>query len=58
VGLEGLTIYKWVIRGDAQVSSEYGAGGRKWKHEVLMDEGVARSEEEMEILRKFRAGKA
>jgi glutamate-5-semialdehyde dehydrogenase len=57
VGLEGLTIYKWVLVGDAQVSAEYGAGGRKWKHEVLTDEGVARSEEEREVLRKFRAGK-
>lgn len=58
VGLEGLTIYKWVIVGDAQVSAEYGAGGKKWKHEVLADEGVARNEEEREVLRKFRAGKA
>jgi glutamate-5-semialdehyde dehydrogenase len=57
VGLEGLTIYKWVIVGDAQVSAEYGAGGKKWKHEVLGDEGVARNEEEREMLRKFRAGK-
>jgi glutamate-5-semialdehyde dehydrogenase len=58
VGLEGLTIYKWVIVGDAQVSAEYGAGGKKWKHEVLGDEGVARNEEEREVLRKFRAGKS
>ncbi|KAF2445578.1 gamma-glutamyl phosphate reductase GPR [Karstenula rhodostoma CBS 690.94] len=58
VGLEGLTIYKWTIVGDAQVSAEYGAGGKKWKHEVLQDEGVARNEEEREVLRKFRAGKA
>jgi glutamate-5-semialdehyde dehydrogenase len=57
VGLEGLTIYKWVIVGDAQVSAEYGAGGKAWKHEVLADEGVARNEEEREVLRKFRAGK-
>jgi glutamate-5-semialdehyde dehydrogenase len=57
VGLEGLTIYKWVLVGDAQVSAEYGAGGKKWKHEVLGDEGVARNAEEREVLRKFRAGK-
>jgi glutamate-5-semialdehyde dehydrogenase len=57
VGLEGLTIYKWVIVGDAQVSAEYGAGGKKWKHDVLSDEGVARNEEEKEVLRKFRATK-
>lgn len=61
VGLEGLTIYKWVIAGDAQVSAEYGAGGKQWKHEVLpVGEGewTARSEEEREVLRKFREGKA
>jgi glutamate-5-semialdehyde dehydrogenase len=58
VGLEGLTIYKWVIVGDAQVSADYGAGGKKWRHEVLADEGVARNEEEREVLRKFRAEKA
>lgn len=57
VGLEGLTIYKWTIVGDAQVSAEYGAGGKAWKHEVLADEGVARDDEEREVLRKFRAGK-
>jgi glutamate-5-semialdehyde dehydrogenase len=57
VGLEGLTIYKWVLKGDGQVSGDYGAGGKSWKHEVLVDEGVARSEEEVEVLRKFRAGK-
>lgn len=58
VGLEGLTIYKWVIVGDAHVSAEYGAGGKAWKHEVLADEGVARNAQEIEVLRKFRAGKA
>ncbi|KAF2478161.1 gamma-glutamyl phosphate reductase GPR [Lindgomyces ingoldianus] len=60
VGLEGLTIYKWIIEGDGQVSAEYGAGGKQWKHEPLSvrdEEFVARSEEEKEILRKFRAGK-
>lgn len=57
VGLEGLTIYKWAIVGDAQVSAEYGAGGKRWKHEVLQDEGIARDEEEREVLRRFRAGK-
>lgn len=57
VGLEGLTIYKWTIVGDAQVSAEYGAGGKRWKHEVLQDEGIARNEEEREVLRRFRAGR-
>ncbi|KAF2273891.1 gamma-glutamyl phosphate reductase GPR [Westerdykella ornata] len=61
VGLEGLTIYKWVIKGDGQVSADYGAGEgkRRWKHERLpVSEGdeVARSEEEKEVLRRFRTG--
>jgi glutamate-5-semialdehyde dehydrogenase len=60
VGLEGLTIYKWTIVGDAHVSAEYGAGGKAWKHERLpvSDECVAQNEEEKELLRRFRAGKA
>ncbi|KAF2195751.1 gamma-glutamyl phosphate reductase [Zopfia rhizophila CBS 207.26] len=62
VGLEGLTIYKWVIRGEGQVSAEYGAGGRAWKHERLPvgdgdGEWVAQNEEERELLRRFRAEK-
>lgn len=60
VGLEGLTIYKWVLVGDAQVSAEYGAGGKSWKHERLSvgdEEYVARDEEEKELLRQFRASK-
>ncbi|KAF2640046.1 gamma-glutamyl phosphate reductase GPR [Massarina eburnea CBS 473.64] len=58
VGLEGLTIYKWTIVGDAQVSADYGAGGKQWKHQVLPvldDEFVAQNEEEREVLRMFRA---
>ncbi|KAJ4352984.1 glutamate-5-semialdehyde dehydrogenase [Ascochyta clinopodiicola] len=61
VGLEGLCIYKWVIVGDAHVSSDYGAGGKKWKHQKLAvgdEESVAQNEEEKEVLRKFRASKA
>jgi glutamate-5-semialdehyde dehydrogenase len=62
VGLEGLTIYKWVIEGDAQVSGEYGgAGGKAWKHEKMATDGgelVTRNEEERDLLRRFRAGKA
>lgn len=58
VGLEGLTIYKWVIVGDGQVSSEYGAGGRSWKHEVLpVGDDFCRDEEERRVLREFRAGR-
>jgi glutamate-5-semialdehyde dehydrogenase len=57
VGLEGLTIYKWVLVGDGQVSADYGAGGRAWKHQVLPagdDEWVAKNEEEREALRTLR----
>ena len=38
VGLEGLTIYKYRIRGEGQVAGEYFEGdkGRKWKHEKLL----------------------
>lgn len=64
VGLEGLTIYKWVIRGSGQVSAEYGAGGKAWRHErVAVSEGfeggewVAKNEAEREVLRRFREGK-
>ncbi|KAK5099143.1 glutamate-5-semialdehyde dehydrogenase [Lithohypha guttulata] len=35
VGLEGLTIYKYKIRGSGQVAGEYGAGKRAYKHEKL-----------------------
>jgi glutamate-5-semialdehyde dehydrogenase len=56
VGLEGLTIYRWLVHGEGQVSTDYGAGGgRKWRHEkVPVEEGMARNEEELEVLRKFR----
>ncbi|KAF1939866.1 gamma-glutamyl phosphate reductase GPR [Clathrospora elynae] len=60
VGLEGLTIYKWVIIGDAHVSADYGAGGKQWKHQHLSvgeEESVARNAEEREVLRKFRASR-
>jgi glutamate-5-semialdehyde dehydrogenase len=35
VGLEGLTIYKYLIRGKGQVAADYGEGKRPWKHEQL-----------------------
>ncbi|KAH0538109.1 hypothetical protein FGG08_005271 [Glutinoglossum americanum] len=35
VGLEGLTTYKYLLRGEGQIAGEYGAGGREWKHERL-----------------------
>lgn len=38
VGLEGLTIYKYIIRGNGQVAGDYfeGKGGKKWKHQKLL----------------------
>ena len=35
VGLEGLTIYKWRLKGTGQASTEYGSGGKEWKHQKL-----------------------
>lgn len=37
VGLEGLTIYKYLIRGEGQTAADYSGqpGGRSWKHEKL-----------------------
>lgn len=37
VGLEGLTIYKYLIRGNGHAAGDYfdGPGGKKWKHERL-----------------------
>ncbi|KAI9805266.1 MAG: hypothetical protein M1833_005719 [Piccolia ochrophora] len=37
VGLEGLMIYKYLIKGRGQVAGDYfeGEGGRRWKHERL-----------------------
>lgn len=37
VGLDGLTIYKYLLRGQGHRASDYfeGEGGRKWKHENL-----------------------
>jgi glutamate-5-semialdehyde dehydrogenase len=37
VGLEGLTIYKYKLRGHGQTAGEYGEGSgkRKYKHERL-----------------------
>ena len=62
VGLEGLTIYKWLLRGTGQVSAEYGAceGGKTWKHRHLLagdEERVARDAEELEVLREHRRRK-
>ena len=58
VGLEGLTIYRWLISGQGQISTEYGAGGQKWKHEKLPvgeQERYAPTDEELAALRRFRA---
>lgn len=37
VGLEGLTIYKYLIRGNGQAAGDYfeGEGGKSWKHRTL-----------------------
>ncbi|PGH21600.1 glutamate-5-semialdehyde dehydrogenase [Polytolypa hystricis UAMH7299] len=37
VGLEGLTIYKYLIRGGGHAAGDYfqGEGGKKWKHQKL-----------------------
>lgn len=35
VGLEGLTIYKYKIRGQGQIAGEYGVGKKAFKHEKL-----------------------
>lgn len=36
VGLEGLTIYKYLIRGEGHIATDYsGDGGKKWKHQRL-----------------------
>lgn len=37
VGLEGLTIYKYLIRGDGHVAADYAGlpGSKKWKHRKL-----------------------
>ncbi|CRG84673.1 glutamate-5-semialdehyde dehydrogenase [Talaromyces islandicus] len=37
VGLEGLTIYKYLIRGEGQTAADYSGqpGGKIWKHEKL-----------------------
>lgn len=39
VGLEGLMIYKYRINGCGQVAGDYGAGGKKWRHERLPLDG-------------------
>jgi len=35
VGLEGLTIYKYKLRGSGQTAGEYGAGKKAYKHDKL-----------------------
>ena len=35
VGLEGLTIYEYRIKGSGQGAAMYGSGGRQWKHKSL-----------------------
>lgn len=37
VGLDGLTIYKYLIRGEGHIAADYSGrpGGRRWKHQPL-----------------------
>lgn len=35
VGLEGLVTYRWLLRGQGQVTASYGPGGRPFRHETL-----------------------
>lgn len=35
VGLEGLTIYKYLIRGNGEAAADYGEGKRAWKHKQM-----------------------
>ena len=35
VGVEGLLTYRWLLRGDGQVTTAYGAGGRRYTHRDL-----------------------
>jgi glutamate-5-semialdehyde dehydrogenase len=35
VGVEGLLTYRWLLRGEGQVSGEYGPGGKAFKHKDL-----------------------
>jgi glutamate-5-semialdehyde dehydrogenase len=37
VGLDGLTIYKYLIRGDGHIAADFSAlpGGKTWKHQAL-----------------------
>lgn len=39
VGLEGLMIYKYQIKGEGQVAGDYGQGGKQFLHERLPLEG-------------------
>jgi glutamate-5-semialdehyde dehydrogenase len=60
VGLEGLTIYRWLIRGDGQISTAYGASGKSFKHERLpagTEDWIARDDEEVKLLLHHRLKK-
>ena len=36
VGVEGLLTYRWLLRGDGQVTDGYGPGGRRYTHRDLI----------------------
>jgi glutamate-5-semialdehyde dehydrogenase len=35
VGVDGLLTYRWLLRGDGQLTASYGPGGKKFKHRDL-----------------------
>jgi glutamate-5-semialdehyde dehydrogenase len=35
VGVDGLLTYRWLLRGDGQLTASYGPGGKKFKHKDL-----------------------
>jgi len=35
VGVDGLLTYRWLLRGDGQLTASYGPGGKKFKHHDL-----------------------
>jgi glutamate-5-semialdehyde dehydrogenase len=35
VGVDGLLTYRWLLRGQGQLSGDYGPGGKAFKHKDL-----------------------
>ena len=36
VGLDGLTIYKYILQGNGQIISDYASGMKKYKHKKII----------------------